>query len=130
MARYVMTAKRRAALRKAQLASAKKRKRGGKKKPAGARFSRALANNTRQRRARTAALQQGKRPPKMTNGQRIRSAGAAGAFYGGIATLSPKGAAVGYAVGATAGAGLIGAQRINKTVQARKKARVKIRAAR
>lgn len=117
---YRMTPARRAALKKAQAASARKRRKGG--------VARALNRNTQNRRARVSAMQKGKRPPKRTAGQRIHSAGKVGATYGGMATLSLKGAAVGYAAGAATGAAAIGASSAKKRIRKIQTNRAKVKA--
>ena len=123
---YRMTPARRAALKKAQIASARKRVQRGRKIRASA--ASALGRNTRNRRARVSAMQKGKRPPKRTAGQRIHAAGATGATYGGLATLSVKGAAVGYAAGAAVGAAGVAHGAAKKKIRKIKTTRAKVKA--
>ena len=117
---YRMTPARRAALKKAQAASARKRRKGS--------VGRALNRNTNARRARVSAMQKGKRPPKRTAGQRIHAAGATGATYGGLATLSVKGAAVGYAAGAAVGAAGVAHGAAKKRIRKIQTNRAKVKA--
>lgn len=138
------TAKQRAALRKAQLASARKRRRGIKpkygydrngrksnaplKSAAKKRAAARIIKSDQNRRARLHAIQSGKKPPKRTNAQKIRSGAATGATYGGMGTLSLKGAAVGYVAGGAITAAAIGAGSAHKKlkrVRANRRAKVK-----
>ena len=73
-------------------------------------------------------MQSGKRPPKRTGKQKIHAAGKVGATYGGIATLSLKGAAVGYAAGAAVGAAGVGHGAAKKRIRKIKSARARVKA--
>ena len=123
---YRMTPARRAALKKAQIASARKRVQRGRKIRRTA--ASALDRNTANRRARVSAMQKGKRPPKRSARSKIHSAGKVGATYGGLATLSLKGAAVGYAAGAATGAAAIGASSAKKRIRKVKTNRARVKA--
>lgn len=128
---YRMTPARRAALRKAQAASARKRRKSGRSlqsKINTLNAVQALDRNTANRRARVSAMQKGKRPTKRSARSKIHSAGKVGATYGGLATLSGKGMAVGYAAGAAVGAAGVAHGAAKKRIRKIKTNRAKVKA--